>query len=254
MNSHRIEHSGKNYSGRSGRAESSIATSQAAPVINNANVDVRPEVAVDRGQAPRVREFKYESFTKFGAKEFDGTPDVVGCMEWIDDIETVFAICDCPEDKKVLCASRMLKKGARDWWKGTTVSLTPVVPDSMTWDTFREKFLYEYCGTREKRLLEKEFLTLKISDKGVSEYDRSFMEKLKFVGHLVPTEEAKVAAYVDGLPTSYKGVCRHHDTLAAAIKESKRMEDDHKSDKVVSKVDDKKIGFKRKSDGSSNSN
>ena len=85
----------------------------------------------------------------------------------------------------------------------------------------------------------------------MSEYARSFMEKLKFVGHLVPTEEAKIAAYVDGLPASYRGICRQHSTLADAIKESKKLEDDFRAEKMVVKIDDKNLGLKRKGEEAS---
>jgi len=216
--------------------------------VANRNGDKEPVVNPNNGGRYRAKEFKYESFTKCGTKEFDGTLDAVGSMEWLDDIEVVFDSCDCPEDKKVLCATRMLKKSARDWWKGTIVSMTPGVLSAMPWGTFKEKFLEEYCGTREKRLMEKEFLTLKKGDKGMAEYARSFMEKLKFVGHLVPNEEAKIAAYVDGLPANYRGLCRQHTTLANAIKESKRIEDDFKVDRAAGRNDDKKSGFKRKNE------
>ena len=229
VSSHRVERSSGNYSNRSNRAERSVARSQPVPVNDNV---VAPIVV-----PPHATVFRYESFIKCGAKEFDGTPDAVGCMEWLDNIEMVFASCDCPEDKKVLCATRMLKKGARDWWRGTTVSVTSAVLAAMPWTTFKEKFLEEYCGTREKRLLEKEFLSLKKGDKTMSEYARSFMEKLKFVGHLVPTEVDKIAAYTDGIPISYRASCRHHDTLADAIKESKRIDDDYKAEKAITKAD-----------------
>nr|XP_043614461.1 uncharacterized protein LOC122586537 isoform X2 [Erigeron canadensis] len=81
------------------------------------------------------------------------------------------------------------------------------------------------------------------------------MEKLKFVGHLVRRDVDQVEAYCDGLPASYRGLCRQHITLSATIKESKRLDDDFKSEKVAVKAnDDKQSGSKRKHDGSNGSN
>nr|XP_043619796.1 uncharacterized protein LOC122591601 [Erigeron canadensis] len=176
-------------------------------------------------------------------------------MEWLDDIEVVFASCYCPEDMKVLCASRMLKKNARNWWRATTVSLTPEVLAAMPWGTFKEKFLEEYVGTRELRLIEKEFRALIAKPGAITGYAHSFMEKLKFVGHLVRRDVDQVEAYCDGLLASYRGLCRQHTTFFAAIKESKRLDDDFKSEKVAVKAnDDKQSGSKRKHDGSNGSN
>nr|XP_043616000.1 uncharacterized protein LOC122587913 [Erigeron canadensis] len=232
--------------------------SQDAPVndrvvVHAENVNAGGNV-IPVGYVPRPKEFKFESFKRCGAKDFYGNLDAVGCMEWLEDIEVVFASCNCPEDKKVLSASRMLKEGTRDWWRGTTVSMTPAVRSALTWDHFKEKFMEEYIGTREKRLLEKEFRALKADVGGMAEYARSFMSKIKFVEHLVPNEEDKVAAYVDGIPASYRGICRQHATLAGAIKESKKLVDDFKTEKATVKAnDDKKSGSKRKYDGSSGS-
>nr|XP_043625519.1 uncharacterized protein LOC122596941 [Erigeron canadensis] len=176
---HREEHTDGNYSNRSNRAEPSIVRSQVAPM--NDVVGVQNEGVVNRVVvAPRATNFKYESFQKCSAKDFDGTQDVVGAMEWLDDIEVVFVSCYCPEDMKVLCASCMLKKNARNWWRSTTVSLTPEVLAAMPWGTFRDKFLEEYVGTRELRLIEKEFRAL----------------TAKFVGHMVRREIDQVEATV----------------------------------------------------------
>nr|XP_043625495.1 uncharacterized protein LOC122596915 [Erigeron canadensis] len=100
------------------------------------------------------------------------------------------------------------------------VSLTPEVLAAMPWGTFREKFLEEYVGTHELRLIKKEFRAL----------------------------TAKPGAIGD-----YRGLCRQHTTLSASIKESKRLDDDFKSKKVATKDDDKKSRFKRRFNGSSNS-
>nr|XP_043619650.1 uncharacterized protein LOC122591446 [Erigeron canadensis] len=226
-----------------------IAPSNVVAEGNGVENGVEPRVVA----TPRVHNFKYESFKKCGAKEFNGTVDVVGAMEWLADVEVVFASCYCPDDMKVLCATRVLTKNARNWWRSATVSLTPEVLAGMPWGTFREKFLEEYVGTRELRLIEKEFRALNAKPGAIGEYARSFTEKLQFVGRMVLKEIDQIEAYCDGLPASYRGLCRQHTTLSVAIKESKRLDDDFKSEKMATKDDDKKSGFKRRFNGSSNS-
>lgn len=252
VDTQRDEHTDGNYSNRSNRVESSMMRNQVNPV-NEVAGGQNDRVVNQVVGAPRAHHFKYESFQKCGAKDFDGTQNAVGAMEWLDDIEVVFASCYCPEDMKVLCASRMLKKNARNWWRATTVSLTPEVLATMPWGTFKEKFLEEYVGTRELRLIEKEFRALTANPGAIGKYAHSFMEKLKFVGHLVSTEVDQIEAYCDGLPPNYRGLCRQRTTLSAAIMESKRLDDDFKVEKVVDKGFEKKSGFKRKFDNSSSS-
>nr|XP_043625632.1 uncharacterized protein LOC122597064 [Erigeron canadensis] len=253
-NLQRNEHTDGNYSNRSNRVEISARRSLVAPsnVVaegNGVENAVEPRVVA----APRVHNFKYGSFKKCGAKEFDGTLDAVGAMEWLADVEVVFALCYCPDNMKVLCATRVLPKNARNWWRSAMVSLTHEVLAAMPWGTFREKFLVEYVGTRELRLIKKEFRALTAKPGAIGEYARSFTEKLQFVGRMVPREIDQIEAYCDGLPASYRGLCRKHTTLSAAIKESKRLDDDLKSEKVATKDDDKKSRFKRRFNGSSNS-
>ena len=128
----RNEHTDGNYSNRSNRVEVSAGRSLVAPSNEHVEGDgvgngVEPRVRA----APRVHNFKFESFKRCGAKEFDGTHDAVGAMEWLADVEVVFASCYCPDDMKVLCATRMLIRNARNWWRSATVSLTPEVLAAM---------------------------------------------------------------------------------------------------------------------------
>ena len=116
----------------------------------------------------------------------------------------------------------------------------------MTWESFKELFKKEYCTTRDQRLLEQEFLTLRKGDKTINEYARLFMEKLRFCSHLCRTEEARVSRYVLGLPAEYRGFCRRSKTLAEAIEESKSVDDDLK----VKNRKENNSGFKRESEGS----
>ena len=228
----------------------SVPSQNTEPPVDN-NVAPNVNAAVVPPNVVQTPRFKFESFQKCGGQKFNGTLNAVGCMEWLDDTEMVFEACDCPEDKKVLCASRMLKEGARDWWKSITVSMTPTTVSAITWATFKQKFIEEYIGVHEQRKMEKEFRALTAEAGKVNAYARSFLEKMKFVGHLFRTDADQVACYVDGLPPSYRGICRQHKTLTEAIKESKKLDDDFASERKVEKNnDERKPDNKRKFSGS----
>ena len=255
-----VEHSVGNFSQHSRNStRRRNEVNSAGPPIVNAPIVV-PQAPVIPVVAPEIippqvaavvpvnadrKTFKYPDFMRCGPTKFAGSPNPVTCVQWLSEIEVVLQSCDCPDNKKVLCASRMLEKEAKNWWGVITAPLAQTVVDAITWGTFKEKFMEEYCGSRERRLMEKEFLVLKKGSLTIHEYARQFMEKLVFVEHLVPTDEKKVAAYVDGLPPKYRGLCRKSATLTDAVRESKCIDDDFRD--ITD--GDKRSGNKRKFSG-----
>ena len=244
----RSERSGdsRNSSSRRSRRNHEISTtrSQTTPTYESGPIP-RNNRHVGGGESGCV--FKFKTFLDCKPIEFKGSSDPVVSIRWLREMEVVFESCDCPESKKVLFASRMLKGDALDWWDTRREALGVEFVANMTWESFKELYKKEYCTTRDQRLLEQEFLTLKKGDKTINEYARLFMEKLRFCGHLCRDEEARVSRYVLGLPAEYRGFCRRTKTLAEAIEESKSVDDDLKS--RVRK--DGNTGFKRRSEGSS---
>ncbi|KAL2475424.1 hypothetical protein Adt_36160 [Abeliophyllum distichum] len=56
-----------------------------------------------------------ELFRKQHPPTFEGSIDLLGAEDWLAGIERIFDLIDCPDPKKVICATFMLKKGARRW-------------------------------------------------------------------------------------------------------------------------------------------
>nr|XP_043615853.1 uncharacterized protein LOC122587752 [Erigeron canadensis] len=193
---------------------------------------------------------EYNNFMKCKPNIFKGGHSPVANRRWIMHMEVVFESCDCPENKKVLFASRMFEDGALDWWNTRRTILGSAYISSMTWQSFVGLFEREYCTARDLEVLEQSFLTLKKGDKSVEEYAKLFIEKMTFCPHLCATEAATVTRFVNGLPAEYRGFCKGKTTLSLAVDEAKRVEYD-----LGSKVrKDGNSGFKRSNDRSSGSN
>ena len=54
---------------------------------------------------------------RLGAQEFRGTTDPTAAEEWLREIERIFGMMDCPEERKVSIASFLLKGRALNWWE-----------------------------------------------------------------------------------------------------------------------------------------
>ncbi|GJR96966.1 hypothetical protein Tco_0269140 [Tanacetum coccineum] len=69
----------------------------------------------DRGAMPVARVCTYQDFVKCQPLNFKGTAGVVGLTKWIEKMETVFHISNCPEVYQVKYATCSLLDSALTW-------------------------------------------------------------------------------------------------------------------------------------------
>ena len=206
---------------------------------------------VGAGNGRRMREFEYKHFQNCDPPKFYGTTTPVESLRWFRGIEMTFEACDCPEEKKVICAVKVMRDAALDWWHTRVQVLGSRFIAGMTWESFVGLFLKEYCTDRDLRVLEDEFLGLSKGDKTIKEYNRLFSEKLSFCKHLCREDAAQINRYAAGLPAEYRTVVRAQPTLRKAMEMAESFEEDLKDSKRVRK--DNTSGYKKKYDGSSGS-
>ncbi|XP_024962213.1 uncharacterized protein LOC112502502 [Cynara cardunculus var. scolymus] len=157
--------------------------------------------------------------------EFMGSDDPVACMNWLQEIEQALRACDCDEGQKVKFGSQMLRGAALTWWNIVISTIEVTELTKMSWTTFKEKVMEEYCNEQEIDRIEEEFRTLKKGNFSVRDYTRLFMEKLNLVGHVAPTEKDKMKAYLKGLPADMMVMVRNSRAwLREAIEEAKVLE------------------------------
>ncbi|KAI3769532.1 hypothetical protein L6452_00638 [Arctium lappa] len=128
-------------------------------------------------------------------------------------------------------------------------SVCATVLAQLSWATFKEKLLEEYCNERSMDRIKEEFQKLKMGSRSVKEYTRIFMDKMGLVGHLVPTEKEKIKAYIKGLPYDMMSMVRvsKTSTLREAIEEAQLLEDAS----TLKKEEGSRLAEKRKWEGNS---
>ena len=87
-----------------------------------------------------------ETAKRLGVQEFRGTTDPTMAEEWLREIERIFGVMDCSEERKVSIASFLLKGRALNWWE-SYISRQPQGA-TVTWPDFRREYYQQYFTDR----------------------------------------------------------------------------------------------------------
>ncbi|XP_052186003.1 uncharacterized protein LOC127797265 [Diospyros lotus] len=161
-----------------------------------------------------------EQFWKLQPPTFEGGLDPLVAEDWIAAIERIFNLIDCPDPRKVTCATYMLQHGARHWWDSTARSRPQ--GHGWTWDQFKELFLKKYYPANIRNQKEAEFLMLKQGSLTLIEYERKFDELSRFTPALVDTEQKRARRFEQGLRDDLRQAVitfelgTYHEVLAKA--------------------------------------
>ncbi|GJT95887.1 putative reverse transcriptase domain-containing protein [Tanacetum coccineum] len=125
-----------------------------------------------RGFMP-ARECTYQDFLKCQPLNFNGKEGVVRLTHWLEKMEIVFHISNCPEKYQVKYASCMLLNNALTWWNSHKRTIRNEATYAMSID-----------------------LTV---------YTQKFQESILLCTRMVPNEEDKVERFIRGLPDNIQG-------------------------------------------------
>jgi hypothetical protein len=121
-------------------------------------------------------------------------------------MESVFRICNCPEDCKVKYSTCTLMEGALTWWN--THAQTVGIDDAykLPWDDLKKMLTEEYCPREEIQQLETEFWNHTISGNDIAGYTTRFHQLALLCPTMVNPEYKRVERYIWGLPASIRGM------------------------------------------------
>ena len=106
-----------------------------------------------RNQVP-TKTCSYKDFTNAKPRTFNGTGGMLTLKRWIEKMESVFEICECPEEMKVKFVACTLIDQALTWWNGHVEAMTLPVANSMPWAELKEMLMAEYCPRGEIQKME----------------------------------------------------------------------------------------------------
>ncbi|KAJ0805097.1 putative retrotransposon gag domain-containing protein [Helianthus annuus] len=103
---------------------------------------------------------------------FSGTEGAVGLLHWFEKLESVFEMCECPEDRRVKYSTGTLEGAALTWWKAQVQLLGLAVANATPWNSFKELIKEEYCSHDDIHKLEVEFFNLKMTGSEIEAYTK----------------------------------------------------------------------------------
>ncbi|CAA0824465.1 Unknown protein, partial [Striga hermonthica] len=137
-------------------------------------------------------------FRDYHPEKFFGQGDPRIVDEWIQGLEFIFEVMDCPDRYHVICAQLQLTGDARLWWNAYW-SMRPDEKAGCTVDMLKELIREKYYPTYYRAEMERQFLSLKQGTRTVDEYEREFTRLAAFVPDLVRTEAQRAQRFIDGL-------------------------------------------------------
>ena len=93
---------------------------------------------------------------------FGGPEGAVGLLRWFEKIESVFAMCNCPQAVRVKFATGTLEGATLTWWNAQVQILGVDMANATTWEEFKDLMKEEYCSRDEIQKLETGYFNLKM--------------------------------------------------------------------------------------------
>ena len=105
-----------------------------------------------------VRETLYIRFSKLKPKAFKGTTDPYEAEEWLHSTQAILEAMELSDKEKIQCATFMLKKEARYWWRKVQKRIDV---STTTWEEFVTEFNPKYFKSETAIARQTEFHNLK---------------------------------------------------------------------------------------------
>ncbi|KAL7581886.1 hypothetical protein Lser_V15G47382 [Lactuca serriola] len=199
----------------------------------------------------------YKDFTNAKPRTFNGTGGMITLKRWIEKVESVLEICDCPEEMKVKFAACTLVDQALTWWNGHVEAMTLPVAKSMPWTEMKEMLMAEYCPRGEIQKIEQELWNLTVRNADIDAYISRFSELSLLCLGVITSEGKKIERFIWGLTSPIQGnvIAANPETFDSAKRLAKKLYDHNnkKGEKLVEtevkKENDSKKGKNNKRKG-----
>jgi hypothetical protein len=172
---------------------------------------------------------------------------------WLLGMRKYFQLHNYSSHAEGRIAIYQLKGKASMWWD-QLVQVQHIKEKSVTWREFKKYFENKYLTKRYYDKKMKEFFELKLGCMTIDEYERRFLELLKYVS-FIKDETVKIQKYLSGLPSFISDKIQYDDlkTLEETIRRAKCLYEQQKArptfqkaweDKKKFKMDQRKKGSK----------
>lgn len=126
-------------------------------------------------------------------------PDPLVAKAWLIQMEKIYKVIGCTEEKKVTSAVFMLQGEVKHWWRAIEGTLPLEEDKPLTQGVFLIAFRDFYFPQSIRDEKEVEFMELIQGRKIVMQYNAKFMELVRFTPHIARNELTKTKIFQTGL-------------------------------------------------------
>ena len=128
-------------------------------------------------------------FNKLKLPKFRGGTDPMVYEEWLQRMENLLEIMECPERFNVHLATYQFEKEAEFWWRIVKPRASEPV---LNWSQLKALMDAQYYRRDVRKVKDREFLCLKQGEMSVMEYAAKFNELSHFAPNQVTTKEMRM--------------------------------------------------------------
>ena len=149
----------------------------------------------------------------------------MGLLRWLEKVESVFVMCNCPAGDRVKYATATFEGPALSWWNATTQNVGLGEAIAMPWAEFVQLLRGEYCPREEIQKLEHEVWSYKMVGSEIEEYTVRRNELAVLCPDLHTPEYRRIEHYVSGLVPEIAGLVAAGNlpTIAEVVRSAHRM-------------------------------
>nr|XP_009788370.1 PREDICTED: uncharacterized protein LOC104236187 [Nicotiana sylvestris] len=161
------------------------------------------------------KEVSLHEFLKLKSAKFTGFDNSADPPSFVDGTLKALRALGCSSERVAELAAYKLEDMANTWYE-TVLLGRPARAPLLTWDEFTKLFKNHVLPDSLMQQYARDFERLvQTPDMDVSTYNTKFCKLAIYAPHLVPTEEARVQRFVDGLVDRlYTAVAPHMKTLS----------------------------------------
>ncbi|KAK1429753.1 hypothetical protein QVD17_11971 [Tagetes erecta] len=148
----------------------------------------------------------FTDFMDCKPRTFSGSEGATGLLRWIEKVESVFAMCNCPPNNHVKYATGTLDGAALTWWNIQVQRLGLANANALPWEEFKTLLRDEYCPRGEVQKLEGEFWNLKMKGSEIEAYTTRSHELAVLCPNMVNPAYKRIEKYIDGLAPQIQGL------------------------------------------------
>src|ERR1043165_5393895 len=119
---------------------------------------------------PPPPQCSYKKFRDCQPHNFAGTEGAVGLLRWLEKVESVFVMCNCPAWGRVKYATSTFEGPALSWWNATAQNMGLGEAIATPWAELVQLLRGEYCPREEIQKLEHEVWSYKMVGSEIEEY------------------------------------------------------------------------------------